>query len=227
MRRAAPPGQARQVEAQDVADAERLTDRQGSVEEVEIGRDELDLDQLAGQVPERDHRLERCDAAARDQHMALTVLPGHLSMVGPTGRGTHPCPHGSPYGKAATRSGRPPMPRGEAEATLRRPCFHAAMRSSGEKARVRCVRVSSCWARPASGWRPGRRGNASPRRASATRSSRRSRPQPLAQRIRGRPTAVVERHGRDRLAIAAVDGLGAVHEIVERLARLLPRRAKP
>jgi len=50
---------------------------------------------------------------------------------------------------------------------------------------------------------------------------------PPAQRIRGRPTAVVERHGRDRLAIAAVDGLGAAHEIVERLARLLPRRAKP
>ena len=49
---------------------------------------------------------------------------------------------------------------------------------------------------------------------------------PPDQRIRGRPTAVVERHRRDRLAIAAVDGLGAVHEIVERLARLLPRRAK-
>jgi hypothetical protein len=50
---------------------------------------------------------------------------------------------------------------------------------------------------------------------------------PPGQRIHGRPTAVVERHRRDRLAIATVDGLGAVHEIVERLARLLPRRAKP
>ncbi len=47
-----------------------------------------------------------------------------------------------------------------------------------------------------------------------------------AQRIRERPTVVVERRGRDRLAIAAVDGLGSVREIVERLTSVLPGRTK-
>jgi hypothetical protein len=39
-----------------------------------------------------------------------------------------------------------------------------------------------------------------------------------ADRIRARPTAVVARRGRERLRIAAVDGLGSLHEIVERIA---------
>lgn len=46
----------------------------------------------------------------------------------------------------------------------------------------------------------------------------------LADRIRSRPTAVVDRSRRDRLSIAAVDGMGSVREIVERLTgRLSPR----
>lgn len=40
-------------------------------------------------------------------------------------------------------------------------------------------------------------------------------------RIRSRPTAILERRGKDRLTIAAVDGLGSVREIVERLAAQL------
>jgi len=45
-----------------------------------------------------------------------------------------------------------------------------------------------------------------------------------ADRIRSRPTAVVDRSRRDRLSIAAVDGMGSVREIVERLTgRLSPR----
>ena len=48
-----------------------------------------------------------------------------------------------------------------------------------------------------------------------------------AGRIHGRPTVVVERDGRDRLAIAAVDGFGSLREIVERLDGLVPSRAEP
>lgn len=47
-----------------------------------------------------------------------------------------------------------------------------------------------------------------------------------ADRIRSRPTALVKRGGRDRLAIAAVDGMGSVREIVERLTAQLAPRAK-
>lgn len=46
------------------------------------------------------------------------------------------------------------------------------------------------------------------------------------ERLHGRPTAVVERRGRDRLSIATIEGGGSVSEIVERVARLLPRRTK-
>lgn len=38
------------------------------------------------------------------------------------------------------------------------------------------------------------------------------------ERIHGRPTAIVRRSGRAPLAIAAVDGLGSVYELAERLA---------
>jgi hypothetical protein len=48
-----------------------------------------------------------------------------------------------------------------------------------------------------------------------------------ADRIRSRPTALVTRGGRDRLAIAAVDGMGTVREIVERLTAQLPLRTRP
>ena len=45
-----------------------------------------------------------------------------------------------------------------------------------------------------------------------------------AERIRSRATAVLGRSGRDRLSIAAVDGMGSGREIVERLtSRLTPR----
>ena len=45
-----------------------------------------------------------------------------------------------------------------------------------------------------------------------------------ANRIRTRPTAIVERSGRAPLAIAAVDGPGSTHEILERLAGVLAAR---
>jgi hypothetical protein len=47
-----------------------------------------------------------------------------------------------------------------------------------------------------------------------------------ADRIQTQPTAVVDRSGRERLRIAAVDGLGSLREIVERLAGHLAPVAK-
>ena len=41
-----------------------------------------------------------------------------------------------------------------------------------------------------------------------------------SDRIFGRPTALIERRERKRVSIAALDGLGVAHEIVERLAAL-------
>jgi hypothetical protein len=49
----------------------------------------------------------------------------------------------------------------------------------------------------------------------------------LADRIRSRPTAVIGRSRRDRLAIAAVDGMGSVREIVERITGLLSSGSAP
>jgi hypothetical protein len=49
----------------------------------------------------------------------------------------------------------------------------------------------------------------------------------LADRIRSRPTAVVERNERDRLTIAVLDGTGSVREIVEQLAAQLAGRRDP
>jgi len=47
-----------------------------------------------------------------------------------------------------------------------------------------------------------------------------------SDRIRSRPTAVIGRSRRDRLCIAAVDGMGSGREIVERLtSQLSPRTA--
>jgi hypothetical protein len=46
----------------------------------------------------------------------------------------------------------------------------------------------------------------------------------LADRIRSRPTAVVERNERDRLTIAVLDGMGSTREIVEQLAARLTGR---
>ena len=47
-----------------------------------------------------------------------------------------------------------------------------------------------------------------------------------SDRIRSRPTAVIGRSRRDRLSIAAVDGMGSGREIVERLtSQLSPRTA--
>lgn len=47
-----------------------------------------------------------------------------------------------------------------------------------------------------------------------------------AERLRSRPTALVKRKGKEPLAIAAVDGMGSVREIVERLtAQLAPTPA--
>jgi hypothetical protein len=47
-----------------------------------------------------------------------------------------------------------------------------------------------------------------------------------ADRIRTQPTAYVDRGGRERLRIAAVDGLGSLREIVERLADHLAQVAQ-
>ena len=47
-----------------------------------------------------------------------------------------------------------------------------------------------------------------------------------ADRIRSRPTAVVDRSRRDRLSMAAVDGMGSVREIVERLTAQLKLRSE-
>lgn len=41
------------------------------------------------------------------------------------------------------------------------------------------------------------------------------------ERLRSWPTAVVDRRGRDPLAIAAIDGMGSLREIVERLTAAL------
>jgi hypothetical protein len=42
------------------------------------------------------------------------------------------------------------------------------------------------------------------------------------QRLHNRPTTVLKRRDREPLAIAALEGLGFGHEIVERLAALVP-----
>jgi hypothetical protein len=39
-----------------------------------------------------------------------------------------------------------------------------------------------------------------------------------SERIHGRPTAMIKRPGRAPLAVAAISGPGALHELVERLA---------
>ena len=49
----------------------------------------------------------------------------------------------------------------------------------------------------------------------------------IADRIRRRPTAIVQRIGGDSLSITAVDGLGSTREIVERLAAHLAPKATP
>lgn len=48
-----------------------------------------------------------------------------------------------------------------------------------------------------------------------------------SDRIRSRPTAVIGRNKRERLSIAAVDGMGSVREIVERLSSRLAPRTEP
>lgn len=49
----------------------------------------------------------------------------------------------------------------------------------------------------------------------------------LSDRIRSRPTAVIDRRRSDRLSIAAVDAMGSGREIVERLTSLLSPRTGP
>ncbi|MGH3023960.1 MAG: hypothetical protein ACRDNI_09915 [Gaiellaceae bacterium] len=48
-----------------------------------------------------------------------------------------------------------------------------------------------------------------------------------AQRIRSRPTSLLQRRNREPLAIAAIDGLGAAREILERLAGAVPAVVRP
>ena len=48
-----------------------------------------------------------------------------------------------------------------------------------------------------------------------------------AQRVRDRPTSLLRRRDRELLAIAAVAGLGAAREILDRLAGAVPRSVRP
>ena len=48
-----------------------------------------------------------------------------------------------------------------------------------------------------------------------------------AERLRSRPTALLKRTGRDGLAIAAVDRIGSVREIVEQLTAQIVPRSRP
>jgi hypothetical protein len=57
-------------------DVERLDDRERPVPEVVLRREQLDVDAVAGQVAQRQHRLEPGDAAAGDQHVEPSKLLG-------------------------------------------------------------------------------------------------------------------------------------------------------
>jgi hypothetical protein len=90
----------------DLAHAERLRHRERPAEEVGVRSEEPDVDPLASERPERHHRLERGDAAARDQHVHAASTDCHAPIVrgvaGP-GIGTF-----APYrcGKSAASVGR-------------------------------------------------------------------------------------------------------------------------
>lgn len=63
-----------EVEARDPSHAERLGDRERRVDEGRIGREELELEPLAGQRVQREERLESADAATADHDAAAVGI---------------------------------------------------------------------------------------------------------------------------------------------------------
>jgi len=73
--------------------SERLEDRLRPVEEHGLRRKELDVDEITGERAEGERRLERCDAAAGDEHVGAAVARGypavgHAASLAPTGART-------------------------------------------------------------------------------------------------------------------------------------------
>ena len=46
----------------------RLQDGERTVEEAVLGSDQLDVDAVSSQLPEREHCLEACDTSTEDEH---------------------------------------------------------------------------------------------------------------------------------------------------------------
>jgi hypothetical protein len=63
-----------QLEAQDLAQPERLGHRQRPVPEMRLGREQLDLDATLPVCPQRERRLERSHASAGDQDRCRSTL---------------------------------------------------------------------------------------------------------------------------------------------------------
>ena len=70
-----------------VPEAERLGDGQRAIDEVRDRRDQREVDVLAGEVVQRDQRLERGDAAPGDDHTRTCGggLVGHEARLGRPG----------------------------------------------------------------------------------------------------------------------------------------------
>ena len=65
------PGQAVELEVQDVAQLEGRGDRQGPIPEVRLRSEELDPHPVFGELTKRQRRLERRDSASCDEHPLL------------------------------------------------------------------------------------------------------------------------------------------------------------
>ena len=63
--------------------SERLVDGHRAVDEAQVGRDERDVDAIAGQRAQRQQRLEPCDPTAGDQH-ARAGRTSSPTMIGGT-----------------------------------------------------------------------------------------------------------------------------------------------
>jgi len=59
----------------DLSSVERLGDREWLVPKRGFGREQLDVDQVAGQLAQCEHRLEPGHAAAGDQNTEPAVAP--------------------------------------------------------------------------------------------------------------------------------------------------------
>ena len=103
-------------------------------------------------------------------------------------------------------------------------CFEGATQSSGVRETGRSVPASSCSARPACAWTLAGRGRASSKviRYPDLTDVEKAAP---ADRIRSRPTAVINRGSGTLVSIAAIDGMGSVREIVDRLRASLRKDA--